>query len=63
MRNRRTPNQLMFKGFETEFERWLEPDNRWVLLSRIIPWEELSAAYETSLSAHTGRPAKDGRLV
>ena len=63
MRNRRTPNQLMFEGFETEFERWLEPDNRWVLLSRIIPWEELSAAYETSLSAHTGRPAKDGRLV
>jgi transposase, IS5 family len=32
-------------------------------LSRIIPWEELSAAYETSLSSHTGRPAKDGRLV
>jgi len=63
MRNRRTPNQLMFEGFETEFERWLEPDNRWVLLSRIIPWEELSAAYDTSLSAHTGRPAKDGRLV
>ena len=63
MRNRRSPNQLMFEGFETEFEKWLEPGNRWVLLSRIIPWEDLSAAYETSLSAHTGRPAKDGRLV
>ena len=63
MRNRRSPNQLMFDGFETEFEKWLEPDNRWVLLSAIIPWEELSAAYEMSLSAHTGRPAKDGRLV
>ena len=21
----------MFDGFETEFEKWLEPDNRWVL--------------------------------
>ena len=63
MRNRRSPNQLMFDGFETEFEKWLEPDNRWVLLSAIIPWEDLSAAYEMSLSAHTGRPAKDGRLV
>ncbi len=63
MRNRRSPNQMMFDGFETEFEKWLEPDNRWVLLSAIIPWEELSAAYEMSLSAHTGRPAKDGRLV
>jgi len=63
MRNSRSPNQLMFDGFETEFEKWLEPDNRWVLLSQVIPWEELSAAYEISLSAHTGRPAKDGRLV
>ena len=53
----------MFDGFETEFEKWLEPDNRWVLLSQAIPWEELSVAYEMSLSAHTGRPAKDGRLV
>ncbi len=63
MRNRRSPNQLMFDGFETDFEKWLEPDNRWVLLSALIPWEDLSAAYEMSLSAHTGRPAKDGRLV
>ncbi|MBT5300008.1 MAG: IS5 family transposase [Rhodospirillaceae bacterium] len=63
MRSRCSPNQLMFDGFETEFEKWLEPDNRGVLLSRVIPWEELSAAYEMSLSVHTGRPAKDGRLV
>ena len=53
----------MFEGFETDFEKWLEPDNRWVVLSKAIPWEELSAAYEMSLSTHTGRPAKDGRLV
>ncbi len=63
MRTRSSLNQLMFDGFETEFEKWLEADNRWILLSSIIPWEELSAAYEMSLSAHTGRPAKDGRLV
>ena len=44
MRNRRYPNQLMFEGFVTEFERWLEPDNLWVLLSQIISWEELSVA-------------------
>jgi IS5 family transposase len=63
MRNHRFPHQLMFDGFETEFEKWLEADNRWILLSQIIPWESLSAAYEMSLSAHTGRPAKEGRLV
>ncbi|MCP4073779.1 MAG: transposase, partial [Hyphomicrobiales bacterium] len=32
-------------------------------MSQVIPWEELSAAYELSLSARTDRPAKDGRLV
>lgn len=53
----------MFEGFETEFENWLEADNRWVALSKVIPWDALSTAYELSLSAHTGRPAKDGRLV
>lgn len=53
----------MFEGFETDFEKWLEPDNRWVVLSKAIPWAELSQAYEMSLSSHTGRPAKDGRLV
>jgi len=26
----------MFDGFETEFEKWLEPGNRWVLLSRVL---------------------------
>ena len=63
MRSHCSPKQLMFEGFETEFENWLEPDNRWVALSKAIPWDELSAAYEMSLSAHMGRPAKDGRLV
>lgn len=63
MRAHISPNQFMFDGFETEFEKWLDPDNRWVLLSRLIPWEEWSSAYNMSLSGHTGRPAKDARLV
>lgn len=53
----------MFTGFETEFEKWLEADNRWVSLSRHIPWEEFSSAYNMSLSLGMGRPAKDARLV
>ena len=27
--------------FETPFERSLNPDNRWVILSRLIPWYEI----------------------
>lgn len=63
MRAHNSPNQLMFDGFETEFEKWLDPNNRWIILSRLIPWVELSAAYNMSLSGHMGRPAKDARLV
>jgi hypothetical protein len=59
MRNHRFPHQLIFDGFETESEKWLEGGCRRVLLSRIIPWEALPEAYEVSLSAYTGRPAMD----
>lgn len=42
----------------------LPMDNRWVKLSKTIPWDELVAIYNTTLSQSSkGRPAKDGRLV
>lgn len=54
---------MVFDGFETAFENWLDPENRWVRLSGIIPWSELSEPYNQTLSNHMGRPAKDARLV
>jgi len=36
--------QLMLEGFETEFEKWIDPTNKWVKLSYRIPWDELSEA-------------------
>jgi hypothetical protein len=27
--------QLMLEGFETEFEKWIDPTNKWVVLSRV----------------------------
>ena len=55
--------QLMLEGFETEFEKWIDPTNKWVELSHRVPWDELSEAYNQSLSKILGRPGKDGRLV
>ena len=55
--------QLDLAGFESPFETALRPDNRWVTLSHIIPWDELADAYYQSLSVNKGRPAKDGRCV
>ena len=63
MRSHTSPHQMKFDGFETEFEKWLDPENRWVALGSIIPWAELSEAYNQSFSGNMGRPAKDGRLV
>jgi IS5 family transposase len=32
-----SPNQLKFLGFETPFEKNLNPENRWVVLAHKIP--------------------------
>lgn len=55
--------QLKLEGFETEFEKWIDTTNKWVALSHLIPWDELSDAYDQTLSKTMGRPGKDARLV
>jgi len=57
------PDQLLLSGFESFFERELDKNNRWVKLSRIIPWDKLSEVYIKNLSVDQGRPAKPARLV
>jgi IS5 family transposase len=34
-------NQLTLLGFETPFDRSLNPNNRWVILAHKIPWDLL----------------------
>lgn len=36
-----SPNQLTPVGFETPFELSLNPGNRWIILSNLIPWYEI----------------------
>ena len=40
-----SPNQLTIVGFETPFEQHLRADNRWVILAKLIPWDDLSPIY------------------
>ena len=40
-----SPNQMTLVGFETPFEQHLRVDNRWVVLSRLVPWDDLSNIY------------------
>ena len=34
-----SPAQLPVEGFETPFERSLNPGNRWIVLAQFIPWD------------------------
>jgi hypothetical protein len=40
-----SPNQGTLLGFEHPFERELDMSNRWVVLSKLIPWDELCNIY------------------
>ena len=37
--------QLTFSEFESPFERKLNPTNRWIILSKLLPWDELCSIY------------------
>ena len=56
-------NQLSFDGFDTTFENQLDPNNRWVKLSGLIPWDDLARSYYKLMDSGMGAPSKDARLI
>lgn len=56
-------SQLTLPGFETPFVKQLDPENRWVKFSSIIPWDEVVRLYEKTLRSNIGRPPVNGRVV
>jgi hypothetical protein len=57
------PGQLSFENFYLPFGGKLSSDNRWVKLSKLIPWETLEAKYAEQFSATMGAPAKSFRVA
>ena len=55
--------QLSIEEFHVPFGGTLDPDNRWVLFSRLMPWEELEETYAAQFNPTTGAPAKPVRLA
>jgi IS5 family transposase len=55
--------QLSIEEFHVPFGGTLDPKNRWVLFSSLMPWEELEATYAPQFSPTTGAPAKPVRLA
>jgi len=59
----RSHKQLSLDEFDWPFQVALDENNRWVKMSKCIPWNELAEGYYQSLSEREGRPAKDAQLV
>ncbi|MBP6795699.1 MAG: IS5 family transposase [Saprospiraceae bacterium] len=56
-------HQLKFEGFETPFEQHLDPTNRWIVLAKQLPWDELISIYQDQLrNRDMGSPGLNPRL-
>ena len=64
-RSEYTPSsQLILAGFETPFYNQLDATNRWVLLSKQIPWDDLVGLYlKYNPAKPTGRPSLNPRVL
>lgn len=49
--------------FRTPFEQKLSPDNRWVRMAELVPWDEMAQVFFSYLSADQGRPTVDLRII
>ena len=56
--------QLKFENFYLPFGGKLRSDNRWVLLAKQIPWQQIEEDYAANFSdTQTGCPAKPARVA
>ncbi len=55
--------QLEFPNFYLPFSGHLDPDNRWITLARLIPWELAEEIYLKSLCDDFGAPALPARVA
>ena len=60
---RKHDDHPLFDNFLLPFDGKLDPENRWVRLSKLIPWNLLEDLYGSKLSAGMGRPGKNVRVA
>ena len=64
MYRKANPNQLKFEKFYLPFGGKLRSDNRWVILSKQIPWAQIEQEYSANFSeSNAGCPAKSARIA
>jgi hypothetical protein len=55
--------QLTIEEFKTPFQSSLLADNRWVKLSKAVPWDKFASAYISMMNVGFGRPGISPRIV
>jgi hypothetical protein len=64
MYRKRDTDQLILSDFSMPFSGKLSPDNRWVKLASLVPWEEIEDEYVRQFSQNgMGSPAKQFRMA
>jgi len=57
------PRQLEFPDFYLPFSGHLDPENRWVWLARLVPWELAEKIYHQGLCEDFGQPIVPARVA
>lgn len=55
--------QLSISEFKTPFKTLLSPDNRWVKLASIVPWDTFANSYISLMDNAHGRPGISPRVI
>ena len=56
-------SSISSENFELPFSGKLSPDNRWVIMTELIPWSDFEAEYAKKFSEKMGAPAKPFRMA
>ena len=63
MINYTSSRQLSIDQFKTPFQTKLNKNNRWVILSCVVPWDDLANLYHKSLCKDNGAATVDTRII
>lgn len=60
---RKQARQFGFEEFYIPFSGYIRQENRWAVMSRLIPWDDLEDVYRKNFSPGKGAPAKPFRMA
>ena len=63
MYRKNNSHQLKFENFYLPFGGQLRSDNRWIILAKQIPWQQIEEAYGDLFSEDNDSPARSARMA